>query len=135
MNPIFDLPKCFLYFQGKDQRPRVIAKLEGLKKIGSPQRGGCGELSQEGLIIYSIEKFAFKEGVFSPTGTSARAESWEEIPSITLRIKRNSITTFLGDFAIALRNRAGQRTCYGILISICSFLWRISYGKVPGFTQ
>ncbi len=59
-------------------------------------------MGKEGVNIDSIEKFLFKDGLFSPTRTSARAESWEEIPSITLRIKRNSSITFLGDLAIAL---------------------------------
>ncbi len=59
-------------------------KVRGTENIGSPQRGRYGEMSKEGENIYSLERFVFKDGLFSPTRTSARAESWDEILSITL---------------------------------------------------
>ncbi len=71
-------------------------KASGVEKIGSLQRPRCGKMSKEGAKIYSIGKLAIKDDVVSPRRPLARAESWEEIPSITLRIKRISNINFLG---------------------------------------
>lgn len=75
--------------------------LEILKEIVFPQRPRCEEMRKEGVNNYSIGKFVFTDGVFSSTETSARAEGWEEIPSLTLRSKTILIITFLGEYAIA----------------------------------
>ncbi len=64
-------------------------------------------MRKEGVNFASIEKCAFMNGDFSPTRTSARAESWDEIPLITLR--RNSISSITrrGDLAIVLGDLTG----------------------------